>query len=581
MAINKPTAQHVAQQLNRGTTQQKQIIGKLSDPIADTPIELTLDQLRTYEHNPRKSLNPLYQEIKESIRNRGLDQPPTVTKRPNETHYIIRSGGNTRLKVLKELYDETGDERFYRIKCLFKPWEGEIATLVGHMVENELHGELMFIDKAIALNDMRDFYDQKYPKASGKPLSLRELADYLKQDGYPISHTLIGKMLDCVDSLLPAIPNLLYEGLGKPRIDELLTLKNGLKKIWTKYIQDDEPLDPELSVDNEMFLGFWTVSLSKFNDIGTENFNFIRIKDEILQDLTFYTGQSYSTLELDLLDNARSNKSTAPITNANEHEISSPSPASILSPVDTKQTQPLTTTNTDSQATTKQSPIEAKTVVTPLETVNNTSPLPVINDLSKIDEAQHIEEHIIEAVTTSPKVQKINQEIDKQLGGDPIVFEEATLKAIPVQAGGGLSEVTDIWYIPKQLDTIDSLRNELYQLAYDLANYGNYQDNLIQTNEGLGFGLKNSNVANKNQHTEAIVMLLMTLLRLYPDQKQADISLALFNQLLMGGHDINIGNNRPTDIGIERLPDVLLIKLFRFIRLARRLIDLMTVPESK
>ncbi len=40
----------------------------LSDPIADTPMVVTLDQLRPYDHDPRMKRNPAYEEIKASIR---------------------------------------------------------------------------------------------------------------------------------------------------------------------------------------------------------------------------------------------------------------------------------------------------------------------------------------------------------------------------------------------------------------------------------------------------------------------------------------------------------------------------------
>jgi hypothetical protein len=48
----------------------------LSDPIADTPMVVTLDQLRPYDHDPRVTRNPAYEDIKASIRERGLDAPP-------------------------------------------------------------------------------------------------------------------------------------------------------------------------------------------------------------------------------------------------------------------------------------------------------------------------------------------------------------------------------------------------------------------------------------------------------------------------------------------------------------------------
>lgn len=587
MNHKKMSSTDIQQQLTKDTFKNQRPTQQLADPIADTAIELTLDQLRSYEHNPRKSINPLYEEIKESIRSRGLDQPPTVTKRPGEKHYIIRNGGNTRLKALKELYEETGNEKFYKIKCLFKPWEGEISTLVGHLVENELHGELMFIDKAIAITNMRDFYTKYNPKSSGKPYSLRNMADYLRKDGYPISYSLVGKMFECVEYLLPSIPDLLYGGLGRPRIEDLLLLKNVLKKIWAKYIEIDsisniESDDENQSVD-EGFLGYWITALSKFNDIELADFNLNRIKDELLEELTFYTGQSYNLLELDFLEITKSKSKdtvinpvpateppsnsttvdTATIDTIQNHQSSQHEEGIVTQQADQSDTK--ISNGTETQTTESHSAIQSNES-THTETQNNfVDPTDVEIDVNR---------HVVEPVKVSDKVQKINQEIDKQLGGDPIDFTTASTTAIPVQAGGGLSEVTDLWYIPQQLNDIDALRNELYLLASDIAVYGNYQPKVIKTNEGLGFGINVHAQIDNNEHTQAIALLLMTLLKIHPDEAQADISLALFNQLLMGGFEIKIGDQAPKNLGIKRLPDILLIKLFRFIRLTRHLVDL-------
>src|SRR3546814_19616167 len=93
----------------------------LSDPIADTPMVVTLDQLRPYDHDPRMKRNSAYDEIKASIRERGLDASPALTRRLGAEHYIIRNGGNTRLAILRELWSEPKDARFFRISCLFRP----------------------------------------------------------------------------------------------------------------------------------------------------------------------------------------------------------------------------------------------------------------------------------------------------------------------------------------------------------------------------------------------------------------------------------------------------------------------------
>ena len=114
--------------------------------------------------SPRTTRNPKYDELKESIRHRGLDTPPPVTRRPGEDKYRIRNGGNTRLEILNELYKETGDERYFRFNCLFRPWDqqrGEIIALTGHLAENDLKGDLKFIERAVGIQKAKAWYEEE------------------------------------------------------------------------------------------------------------------------------------------------------------------------------------------------------------------------------------------------------------------------------------------------------------------------------------------------------------------------------------------------------------------------------------
>ena len=47
-------------------------------------------------------------------------------------------------------------------------------------------------------------------------------------------HIHISKMLDAVEILLPAIPVMLYSGLGKPQIEKLLSLRKSASSCWTR-----------------------------------------------------------------------------------------------------------------------------------------------------------------------------------------------------------------------------------------------------------------------------------------------------------------------------------------------------------
>ena len=116
-----------------------------------TTWRVPLVQIHPYERNPRLSPNPEYDRIKDSIRQHGLDQPLVITQRPGASDYIVHSGGNTRLKVLKELFAESGDPRHALVPCLFRPWRSESDVLLAHLRENDIRGSLTFIDKARAV----------------------------------------------------------------------------------------------------------------------------------------------------------------------------------------------------------------------------------------------------------------------------------------------------------------------------------------------------------------------------------------------------------------------------------------------
>ncbi|HAX9716431.1 TPA: hypothetical protein JS563_005085 [Serratia marcescens] len=213
-------------------------------PVSDMPLVLTLDQLSVSPYNPRISRNPEYDEIKAGIRVRGLRTVPLVTLDPEqpELGYFFSDGGNTRYSILQELWQETGDERFYRISCVFKPWPGRLSCLLGHLAENEQRGDLAFIEKALGIRDARALYEEKL----GKAVSLRELSSLMSADGYPVHFSSISRMEDTVKYLYPFMPSLLKSGLGAPQIRQLLALRAEAEKTWEEHsvtVEVQEPFD--------------------------------------------------------------------------------------------------------------------------------------------------------------------------------------------------------------------------------------------------------------------------------------------------------------------------------------------------
>ncbi|HAU7790863.1 TPA: ParB family protein [Salmonella enterica subsp. enterica serovar Wangata] len=202
-------------------------------PTSEMPMILTLDEVAPNPDNPRTTRNPKYDQIKDSIRARGLDTVPKVTINPElpGSPYIFSDGGNTRHSILRELYSETGDECFYRFHVLFKPWPGRLKCLVGHLAENDVRGDLTFIDKALGIRKARSIHEETL----GRSVTLRELSDLLREEGYPIHNSLISRMEHTVEYLYPYMPELLASGLGYPQVVQLLSLRTACEKVWKQY----------------------------------------------------------------------------------------------------------------------------------------------------------------------------------------------------------------------------------------------------------------------------------------------------------------------------------------------------------
>lgn len=245
-------------------------------------ISVTLDKLKPFEGNPRKTKNPKYEEIKASIKARGLDHAPNVTKRPSDDFYTIADGGNTRLQALKELFEETHEPRFWSIDCVFKPWQGEadditsrIDTLVGHLAENEVRGELSFIEKALGVRDVKALYEEKFQEN----FSHRKLAEMLTEQGYPISNQLIARMEQCLVYLYPHIPNVLLAGLGRPQIEKLLSIYRNAQNSWDNHLYQVQT-EPIGSFDE-----IWVATLSPMDDeIG--DFSVTVFQDALIEAIT-------------------------------------------------------------------------------------------------------------------------------------------------------------------------------------------------------------------------------------------------------------------------------------------------------
>lgn len=533
---------------------------RMSDPIVDTPMLLSLDEVLPYDTNPRTTRNPKYDEIKQSIRQRGLDTPPPITRKPGEDKYRIRNGGNTRLAILNELHRETGDEKFFKFHCLFRPWDavrGEIISLTGHLAENDLQGQLKFIERAVGVDKARELYEAE----SGQTISQRELARRLAADGYPVSQPHISRMQDTIRFLLPAVPTLLYSGLGFDRVTKLLGLRKCALASWARYYNEDGR--------NLEFDSIFQEVLAQFEG-DAEEFLLSRFQDELVDQLKEPLGLTYENVLLAITQSQDELRRSTPVIElpllplpppSSDHQLASkahtgsddkPGALQNLDPLE--KTQPL---------------------IDPPQAV----PL-----LSLEDQQARLDGHIASPVSTSARVLKVKQQLAAIEGEELPDFNANALIAIPVQAGG-LHPISDLWYIEREIDTPDQLRQHIAQLAQEIVDSVNAPGEIQKIQGGIGFSYRHPEQTNEVTPTAQRTLLLLqsmsgsmalvlNLIKQKPELQVdalADFEFAAgLGQLLLGQPTTQ--DQHPNDTG--RLSDGALVKLFRIVRLARRLIDL-------
>ncbi len=553
-----------------GFTAPLKVLEQLSDPISDTPMVLTLDQVLPWHDNPRTTRNPKYDELKESIRHRGLDTPPPVTRRPGEDKYRIRNGGNTRLEILNELYKETGDERYFRFNCLFRPWDkqrGEIIALTGHLAENDLKGDLKFIERAIGVKKAKVLYEQE---SGGESISQRELARRLKADGYPVSQSHISRMLDTVEFLLPAIPSMLYSGLGVDRVSRILSLRKASLGCW-KRLYSGEGVDFEMLFQD---------TLAIF-DSSPDEFIFDRFQDELIDQMKRPLGLRYDQILLEITNGQQEQRRGTLV------DLPAPAAPPEIPPVG--QESPAASTTGQAQSQSPAAGLQtSKTNSLPGNPSTPPTPPPPVQQQQLTDEerAELLAGHIVSPVST--KIQQTRQRLAALEGEHLPVFEETALQAIPVQVGG-LHPITDLWYIERSIDTPEILRQHIADLAEEIALHVGAPGEIVRIQGGVGYTYREP---NEDHEITDSALHLMTLLQALSGQVQVVLNshdqqtcrdaLGEFQfsaglaQLLLG--QPTTGDQPSSQAG--RLNDEALVKLFRIIRLARRLVDLELLPAA-
>ncbi len=196
---------------------------------------------------------------------------------------------------------------------------------------------------------------------------------------------------------------------------------------------------------------------------------------------------------------------------------------------------------------------------------------------TKQSPATPVDPHVISPIETSDRLQSIQRLVAEHLGEAPRDTEQSALHAIPVQVGG-LYPISDVWYIEPALDDPDRLRRHIAQFAREIAEEAGQADAVSPCEVGLGFSCEvlHGAAIESSPFARAVLMLLGVLSAPYQrphTSRASDTSTPLEDDLaplLQGGQLVH----EPPYGQPARISDAGLVKLFRLLRLARRLFDL-------
>ncbi|HNG17491.1 MAG TPA: hypothetical protein PLG53_17040, partial [Accumulibacter sp.] len=344
-----------------------------------------------------------------------------------------------------------------------------------------------------------------------------ELARRLTADGYPVPQSHISRMNDAVRYLLPAIPSLLYGGLGRHQVERLAVLRKACERTWER-----RALGRPLAVD---FASLFQDVLSQF-DMQPEGFSPQRVQDELVGQMAELLEADYDALTLEINDSE--SRQRALTSEPAPRDITSAAPPA---PALTPPASPKATEEQDGQRD------------------------------------ERLQGHIVTPAPTTERLQSIQRMVADQLGDKVPDFEADVLRAIPVQAGG-LYPISDVWYIEPSLDVPDRLRIHVAQFAREIAAEAAVADQVEASDCSIGFVCVAPAVGEAKAlpaFAHAVLALLHALSAASAPATGLDRT-RLADDLgsLLQGHGAFA----------TRLSDAGLVKLFRLLRLARRLLDL-------
>ena len=302
--------------------------------------------------------------------------------------------------------------------------------------------------------------------------------------------------------------------------------------------------------------------LSQF-DTQPDGFSLQRVQDELVGQMAELLEADYDTLSLEIDDSE----------NRQRVLTSEPSPTIPIAPIVSAAPLPVSpppAAATAQRAGAPTAPIAAMPSAQPVTVPAagderaaevGAAPIPAGSD------AERLQGHIVSPAPTTERLQSIQRLVADQLGDKLPDFEANALHAIPVQVGG-LYPISDVWYIEPALEVPDRLRVHIAQFACEIAEEAAVAGYIEPRDAGIGFVCAPRPVTQAKA-LSAFACAVLTLLQALSSTAAPSTGLdraRLADDLAPLLHGSGGASMRLSDAG--------LVKLFRLLRLARRLLDL-------
>jgi hypothetical protein len=326
-----------------------------------------------------------------------------------------------------------------------------------------MRGELSFIEKAFGIEKARAIYEEQL----GREVSQRELADLLKNAGYPVHHSNISRMVATIEYLWPWMPNLLESGMGRPQITQLIALRTAAEKAWQTFNQN-VALPPEQKF-NDVFGGVCRA----FDD--PEHYSADVFKDELIATLLKAMPDPQLTYDSWLIELDPQEQNRRKLFGEPE-----PLPQHVLDADKTNDEPSLPPAVEPPSVITDSSPSGNKPITTGTGSSGHA-------DQQPDEEPLDLNDSNVTGDST-PELPAVPPITDQEPGeGDDDPLQEPPANPITF-AASGLEPVTDIWHIPALQDDVEHLQDIAFRLAFELAEVMGIEDVIQEDKSLLGAG---------------------------------------------------------------------------------------------